>query len=87
MVILRRITLLAVSVLAIVSIVISPAFARDWNDDGWDDLDRAGKWGIEWDYGIDFKEDDFDWDDAECVVEESTTVASSRSGKSSSPAV
>lgn len=29
-----------------------------------------GKWDAEWDYGADFEEDDFDWDDVECVVED-----------------
>jgi hypothetical protein len=54
-----------VSVLAIVSTAVSPAFAHDW--DFWTE---AVDWDVEWDDDVNFDEDDFDWDDVECVVED-----------------
>jgi hypothetical protein len=51
-----------------------PPFAHDWDGDGWDEergfRTEAVEWDVEWDYGVDFEEDDFDWDDVECVVED-----------------
>ncbi len=43
----RRVMLLVVSVLTIVTMTVSPAFAGDWDGDGWDDRD----W---WDHRADF---------------------------------
>jgi hypothetical protein len=63
-----------VSVLAIVSTAVSPAFAHDWDGDGWDEewgfWTEAVDWDVEWDDDVNFDEDDFDWDDVECVVED-----------------
>ncbi len=49
--------LLAVFILAVVSMTISPAFAHDWDGDGWDE-----GWGF-WTEAV-------DWDDVECMVED-----------------
>ena len=75
----RRLVLLAVSVLAVVAMAISPALAHDRDGDGcdedffecwglwavpvWGDVE----WDIDWDNNADF---DKDWDDVECVVED-----------------
>lgn len=66
----RRFMLLAVSILAVASMAVSPAFAHDWDGDGWDE--EGGFWteAVEWDDGVDFDDDDFDWDDVDCVVED-----------------
>ena len=71
----RRLMLLAVSILAVVSMSVSPAFAHDWDGDGWDEdggfwTGAAVDWDVEWDDGVDFEDDDFDWDDVDCVVED-----------------
>ena len=33
----RRLTLLGVSILTMIFMVVSPAFAHDWDGDGWDE--------------------------------------------------
>ena len=64
----RRVMLLVVSVLTIVTMAVSPAFAHDWDDDGWDE--ENGFWIVvpvfissdnvcDWD---DCDGDDHDWD-------------------------
>jgi hypothetical protein len=67
--------LLAVSVLAVVSMAVSPALAHDWDGDGWDEelgfWTSDVEWEVEWDDSVDFDEDNFvDWDEVECVVED-----------------
>ena len=64
----RRVMLLVVSVLTIVTMAVSPAFAHDWDGDGWDE--ENGFWIVvpvfissddvcDWD---DCDGDDHDWD-------------------------
>ncbi len=75
----RRLLLLAASVLAVVSLAASPAFAHDWDGDGCDEdfFDCYGFWAVPaWtddvEYDIDWEdgwEDDWE-DDIDCVVEE-----------------
>ena len=59
-----RLTLLAVAVLTIVSMAVSPALAHDWDNDGWDE--EFGFWVpvlVVFDgYFDDFDFDDFDFD-------------------------
>jgi hypothetical protein len=70
----RLVLLLAVSVLTVMSMAVSPALAHDWDGDGWDEESgfwtEAVDWDVEWDDDVTFDEDDFDWDDVECVVED-----------------
>ena len=71
----RRFVLLAVSVLAVASMAVSPALAHDWDGDGWDEewgfwTSDVVEWDVEWDDSVDFDEEDFDWDEVECVVED-----------------
>ena len=61
----RRLMLLAVSILAVVSMAVSPAFADDRDDDGWDE--DFGFWvlvpvSINYDDYFDYN-DTFDYDD------------------------
>ena len=71
----RRAMLLVVSVLTILTMVASPAFAHDWDGDGWDE--EGGFWvlvfvefddiefdDIEFD-DIEFDDIDCDWDDCD----------------------
>ncbi len=60
----RRAMILIVSVLTIVTMAVSPAFAGDWDGDGWDE--DYGFWVlvpvfVEYDHYCDW--DDCDWDD------------------------
>ncbi len=55
----RRVMLLVVSVLMIVTMAVSPAFAHDWDGDGWDE--EGGFWVLVF---VEF--DDFDFDDFDC---------------------
>ena len=60
----RRLTLLGVSILTMVFMSVSPAFAGDWDGDGWDE--EFGFWVlvpvfVEFDVDCDW--DDCDWDD------------------------
>ena len=68
----RRLVLLAVSVLTVMSMAVSPALAHDWDGDGWDEESgfwtEAVDWDVEW--NVDSDSDDFDWDDVDCVVED-----------------
>jgi hypothetical protein len=68
----RRLVLLAVSVLTVMSIAVSPALAHDWDGDGWDKESgfwtEAVDWDVEW--NVDSDGDDFDWDEVDCVVED-----------------
>ncbi len=86
----RRLMLLAVSVLAVVSMAISPALAHDWDGDGWDEelgfWTSDVEWDVEWGDSVDFDEDDFDWDEVECVVEDVDYSGVFGSKKWSSPA-
>jgi len=31
---------------------------------------KAVDWDVEWDNGVDFDKDGFDWNDVECVIED-----------------
>ena len=68
----RRLVPLAVSVLTVMSMAVSPALAHDWDGDGWDEegsfWTEAVDWDVEWNGDSD--DDDFDWDDVDCVVED-----------------
>jgi hypothetical protein len=55
----RRLMLLAVSILAVVSMAVSPAFADDRDDDGWDE--DFGFWVLV-PVSVNY-EDTFDYDD------------------------
>ena len=55
----RRLMLLAVSILAVVSMAVSPAFADDRDDDGWDE--DFGFWALV-PVSVNY-EDTFDYDD------------------------
>jgi hypothetical protein len=69
----RRLLLLAVSVLAVVSMAVSPAFAHDWDGDGCDEdfFDCYGFWAVPAWVNVEY---DIDWnndrDDVDCEVEE-----------------
>jgi ABC-type transport system substrate-binding protein len=56
------------------SMAVSPALAHDWDGDGWDEefgfWTEAVDWDVEWSDGVDLDEEDFDWDDVECEVED-----------------
>ena len=59
----RRVMILVVSVLTIVTMSLSPAFAGDWDGDGWDE--EFGFW-ILVPVFVEFDVDDFcDWDDCD----------------------
>ncbi len=68
----RSLVLLAVSVLTVMSMAVSPALAHDWDGDGWDEESgiwtEAVDWDVEW--NVDSDDDDFDWDEVDCVVED-----------------
>ena len=80
----RRLVLLAVALVAVVSMAVSPALAHDSDGDGCDEdfFDCLGFWAvpvwgdveydIDWDNNVDFDEDWDDWDDVdvECEVED-----------------
>ena len=80
----RRLMLLAASVLAVASMAVSPALAHDRDGDGCDEdcFDCWGLWtepvrgdvdyDIDWDDDVSWDEDWDDWDDVdvECVVED-----------------
>ena len=59
----RRLTLLAVSILTMVFMAVSPAFAHDWDGDGWDE--EFGFW-ILVPVFVEFDVDCDDWDDCDC---------------------
>ena len=63
----RRVMILVVSVLAIVTMSVSPAFAGDWDNDGWDEDFGFWVWVpvfVEFDDVDDLCDwDDCDWDD------------------------
>jgi hypothetical protein len=59
----RRVMLLLVSMLTIVTMAVSPAFAGDWDNDGWDE--DFGFWVLVPVF-VEFDVDDFcDWDDCD----------------------
>ena len=65
----RRVMLLAVSVLMIVTMAVSPAFAHDWDGDGWDE--EFGFWVlvpvfVVFDVDFDGIDDNFDCDFVWC---------------------
>ncbi len=71
----RRLVLLAVSVLTVMSMAVSPALAHDRDGDGWDEdwgfwTSDTVEWDVEWDESVDWDDDDFDWDEVDCVVED-----------------
>ena len=68
----RRLMLLAVSMLTVVCMAVSPAFAHDWDGDGWDEdlgtwvvpfSDAPVDWDVDW-----VGDEDADWGDANCEV-------------------
>jgi hypothetical protein len=77
----RRLALMAVSMLAVVSMAVSPALAHDWDGDGWDEDqgpwvdpfggspigDSSVDWDVDWD---DSDGEDINWWNADCVVED-----------------
>lgn len=74
----RRVMILVVSVLTIVTMAVSPAFAHDWGGDGWDE--EFGFWVFvpvfvvfDVDFDCDFVFcDDFDEDECEgpvCLID------------------
>ena len=59
----RRVMLLLVSMLTIVTMAVSPAFAGDWDGDGWDE--DFGFWVLVPVF-VELDVDDFcDWDDCD----------------------
>ena len=60
----RRVMILVVSVLTIVAMALSPAFAHDWDNDGWDEEFGFWVWAPVF---VEFDDDDdddlCDWDD------------------------
>lgn len=61
----RRVMILMVSVLTIVTMAVSPAFAGDWDGDGWDE--EFGFWVfvpvfVVYDFDFDGIDDNFDCD-------------------------
>lgn len=62
----RRFMLLAVSVLMLVTMAVSPAFAHDWDGDGFDE--ENGFWilvPVFVEFDVDFEDIDCDWDDCD----------------------
>jgi hypothetical protein len=72
----RRLTLMAVSILAVVSMAVSPALAHDSDGDGWDEdwgswVDPFGGFPVDWDVDWDDSDgEDVNWWNADCVVED-----------------
>ncbi len=65
----RRVMLLVVSMLTIVTMAVSPAFAHDWDGDGWDE--EFGFWVlvpvfVVFDVDFDGIDDNFDCDFVFC---------------------
>ena len=65
----RRLTLLAVAIMTIVSMAVSPALAHDWDNDGWDE--EFGFWiwvpvFVVFDVDFDGIDDNFDCDFVFC---------------------
>ncbi len=65
----RRLMLLAVSVLMVLSMAVSPAFAHDWDGDGWDE--EFGFWVlvpvfVTFDVDFDGIDDSSDCDFVDC---------------------
>ena len=59
----RRVMILVVSVLTIVTMALSPAFAHDWDNDGWDE--EGGFWVFVPAFVVFDVDFDCDWDDCD----------------------